>query len=131
MVVLIYKFVIQTPVKTKRWIIDAPTPATRSLPVADLEKRIVVPGLEWTPEDTLAPKRRYVVHGADWKPKDLSERRVIPPGSILKAGSPVKRIVLPGVEWKGEDSAKRFVVPGKEWKPENSGDAKRAKSFKA
>jgi syntaxin 1B/2/3 len=70
-VVLIYKFVIQTPAKTKRWVVDA-APVARSLPAADVEKRYVVPGLTWTPENTLASSepRHIVIPGKEWAPED-------------------------------------------------------------
>jgi hypothetical protein len=70
-VVLVYKFVIQTPAKTKRWVVDA-APVARSLPAADVEKRYIVPGLTWTPENTLAPSepRHIVIPGKEWAPED-------------------------------------------------------------
>jgi len=70
-VVLIYKFVIQTPAKTsKRWLADAPALVARS---AVEERHIVVPGLDWTPENSL--ESRYVVPGKDYVPE---EKRAMP-----------------------------------------------------
>jgi hypothetical protein len=70
-VVLIYKFVIQTPVKTKRWVINAPAQPLAA--AEELAKRYVIPGLSWTPENDIVPTQaRHVVPGVEWVPETVS-----------------------------------------------------------
>lgn len=91
----------------KRWVLYSSTPATRSLPAADAEKRFVVPGLDWTDDNKLAPQRRYVVHGAKWNPDGTTDGVVIP-RKESKPENVAKRYVVHGVDWK-EPEVKRAV----------------------
>jgi syntaxin 1B/2/3 len=77
-VILIYKFVIQNngSGKKKRWVLPtADMPALNSAPVVSGQpwtpsEKLVVPGLEWTDENTLSSKP--VVPDTEWTPPTTS-----------------------------------------------------------